>query len=64
MWDGNQHNYKQKPIVVAGKGGGNVKTGQHHIHREGTPMNNLLLGMLKTSGCSLTKFGDSKGEII
>ena len=64
LWDGNRHNYKEKPLVVAGKGGGSVKTGQHQVHNIGTPMNNLILGMLKTAGCSLNKFGDSKGAIV
>ena len=64
LWDGNKHNYKEKPLVVAGKGGGSVKTGQHQVHNIGTPMNNLILGMLKTAGCSLNKFGDSKGVIV
>lgn len=64
MWDGNKHNFKEKPLIVAGKGGGSVKTGQHQVHNIGTPMNNLLLGMLKTAGCPMKKFNDSRGAII
>ena len=64
LWEGNGHTYKQKPLLVAGKGGGSVKTGLHHVHDQGTPMNNLLLGMMKTAGCPLKRFGDSNGVII
>jgi hypothetical protein len=63
MWDGERHNHKQKPLVVAGKGGGKVKTGQHLVN-EGTRMNNLLLGMMQTAGCPIKKFGDSTGSLI
>ena len=64
LWEGDGHTYQQKPILVAGKGGGSVKTGLHHIHERKTPMNNLLLGMLKTAGCPLKSFGDSRQAII
>jgi hypothetical protein len=64
LWDGNTHKTHQKPIIVAGKGDGNVKTGSHIVHNQGTPLNNLYLGMMKTAGCPVKKFGDSEGTII
>ena len=64
LWEGNRHSWDQKPLVVAGKGGGSVKTGLHHVHAPRTPMNNLLLGMMKTAGCPLKRFGDSNGALI
>ena len=64
LWEGNRHSWNQKPLVVAGKGGGSVKTGLHQVHNQGTPMNNLLLGMMKTAGCPISKFGDSRGALI
>lgn len=64
LWEGDRHSWNQKPLVVAGKGGGSVKTGLHHVHAQGTPMNNLLLGMLKTAGCPVNKFGDSQRALI
>lgn len=64
LWDGDRHTFKQKPLLVAGNGGGSVKTGQHLIHRNGTPMNNLLLGMMKTAGCQIDKFNDSSVALI
>ena len=62
--DPNRHSHNNLPILVGGKGGGKVKTGQHLVHKDKEKMNNLLLGMLQTSGCQLSKFGDSDGSII
>ncbi|MCM8530571.1 MAG: DUF1552 domain-containing protein [Lentisphaeraceae bacterium] len=64
LWCANRHSTFQKPIIVAGKGGGSVKTGTHKVHNSGTPLNNLYLGMMKTAGCPVKKFGDSKTAII
>jgi hypothetical protein len=61
--NGNKHSHKDLPIIVAGKGGGSVKTGVHQNHKS-AKMNNLLLGMLKTAGCQLKSFEDSDGTII
>lgn len=62
--DGNKHNAVNLPILVAGKGGGKVKTGLHQVHKEKEKMNNLLLGMLQTAGCPIKKFGDSERSIL
>lgn len=64
LWDGNAHNAPQRPLLVAGKGGGKVQTGLHQVHKRKTPMNNLLLGMLQTAGCPVESFGNSTGAII
>ena len=64
LWDGDRHTFKQKPLLVAGNGGGSVKTGKHLVHSTGTPMNNLLLGMMKTAGCQIDKFNDSRAALI
>ncbi|MCM8530731.1 MAG: DUF1552 domain-containing protein, partial [Lentisphaeraceae bacterium] len=64
IMDGHTHASHVKPILVAGMGGGSVKTGQHYIYRPKSPLNNLLLGMLKTAGCRLDKFGNSRGVYI
>ena len=62
--DANKHSHNNLPIVVAGKGGGKVKTGIHEEHKDKEKMNNLLLGMLQTAGCPVKKFGDSDRAII
>ena len=61
--DGNRHDTQSLPVIVAGKGGGSVRTGQIYQHQN-KPMCNLLLGTLKTAGCRIDKFNDSDGSII
>ncbi|MCM8537048.1 MAG: DUF1552 domain-containing protein [Lentisphaeraceae bacterium] len=60
----NAHRAINLPLIVAGKGGGKVKTGEHKVHRPKSKMNNLLLGMMQTAGCPLKTFNDSDGSII
>ena len=43
--DGNRHNHDDLPILVAGKGGGTLKTGQHIKYPKDTPLMNLYLAM-------------------
>ena len=44
--DGDRHDHVNLPVIVMGKGGGSMKTGQHWKCRAETPMSNLLLSML------------------
>ncbi|HTU23629.1 MAG TPA: DUF1552 domain-containing protein [Gemmataceae bacterium] len=61
--DGNRHNHDDLPILLAGKGGGTLKTGRHlHYPRE-TPLMNLYLCMLDRMGVRVDSFGDSKGRL-
>lgn len=64
LWSGDTHHSKKRPILVGGKGGGNLKTGHHFMHSEGTKLNNLYVGILKTAGCPINKFGNSTGALI
>lgn len=64
MITGNTHNARRKPIIVAGSAGGKVKTGLHHVYKKNAKMTNLLLGMLKTVGCPINKFGNSDAVYI
>ena len=61
--DGQKHTYKDLPILVAGAGGGSVKTGIHYNHN-GKNLNSLLLGMAKTAGCRMNSFVGEKTAII
>jgi len=61
--DGNRHNHDKLPIILAGHGGGKVKTGRHiHLPTE-TPLNNLFLSMVDIAGAVLKEFGDSTGAL-
>lgn len=61
--DGNRHNHDELPLLLAGKGGGKLKTGRHMVFPSQTPMNNLLLSMLDYCGVDVEKLGDSTGKL-
>lgn len=60
--DGNTHNHVDLPVVVVGRGGGALKTGQHVKYPE-TPMTNLYLTLLDRMGVPAEKLGDSSGRL-
>jgi hypothetical protein len=61
--DGNRHNHDDLPILLAGKGGGTLKTGRHIRYPKETPLMNLYLNMLDRMGVHIDSFGDSKGRL-
>lgn len=61
--DGNKHNNENLPIMVAGSGGGTIRTGRHIRYPEETPLNNLFLSMMERMNVPVTSFGDSTGTL-
>jgi hypothetical protein len=61
--NGNLHDHKNLPIVVAGGGAGRLKGGRHIRYAEQTPMANLLVGLLDRAGVQVDRFGDSTGRV-
>ena len=61
--DGNRHNNENLPVLLAGKGGGNIRTGRHVRYEQETPMNNLFLSMLDGVGAPTASLGDSTGRL-
>jgi hypothetical protein len=61
--DGNRHNHDDLPILLAGKGGGTLKTGRHLRFARETPLMNLYLNMLDRVGVHVDSFGDSTGRL-
>jgi hypothetical protein len=61
--DGNRHNHDDLPVLLAGKGGGTLKTGRHVRYPRNTPLTNLYLAMLDRVGVSVPSFGDSTGRL-
>ena len=59
--DGDRHNHDDLPILLAGRGGGTLATGQHLAFPADTPLNNLYLTLLAKAGISPAKLGDSTG---
>ncbi|MBX3422418.1 MAG: DUF1552 domain-containing protein [Pirellulaceae bacterium] len=57
--DGNSHNPRNLPIVVAGRAGGRIATGRHVSYAPDTPLANLYTAMLNAIGCPLNSFADS-----
>lgn len=62
--DGNAHNSENLPVLLAGRGGGTIRTGRHVKYEFETPMCNLLLSMLDRMGASADYFGDSTGRLV
>lgn len=61
--DGYKHVPYNLPILVAGRGGGRIASGQHLRVEENTPMTNLYRAMLDTVGVRTEKVGDSTGKL-
>jgi hypothetical protein len=61
--DGNRHNHDELPILVAGKGGGTLKTGRHVRYPKNTPLNNLYLTLLDRMEAKEDRLGDSTGRV-
>jgi hypothetical protein len=60
MGDSNLHNHKRVPFFIAGRGGGAIKGGVHLKAPNGTPLANVMLGVLRALGLpELERFGDS-----
>jgi hypothetical protein len=63
MSDANIHNHRRCPLVLLGKGGGNLEGGLHLKAPDGTPMANVFLTLMHQLGHDdLESFGDSTGE--
>jgi hypothetical protein len=63
MKDGNAHSPYNLPVVLAGKGGGSLKTGRHLISPEKTPLCNLYATLLDKLGHPVERFGDSTARL-
>jgi hypothetical protein len=56
--DGDAHNSHNLPILLAGQGGGSIRTGRN-LRCEGHTLSNLYLSMLARMGVHVNSFGDS-----
>lgn len=61
--DGDRHNHDDLPLILAGKAGGKIPTGQHFVFPNPTPMSNLFLTMLDRVGVRVDRLGDSTGKL-
>jgi hypothetical protein len=61
--DGDAHSPHNLPIVIGGRGGGRIATGQHLIYEKDTALSNLYLSMLDAFGAPVERFADSTGHL-
>jgi hypothetical protein len=59
--DGNVHSPVNLPIILGGRGGGRIATGQHIVYAPNTPLSNLYIAMLDAFGAPAERFADSTG---
>lgn len=57
--DGDRHNHDELPILLAGRGGGRIKSGRHIEYPKQTPLCNLYLWMMHQFDLRADSFGDS-----
>ncbi len=61
--DGNKHDPHNLPLVLAGKAGGRLASGQHLSYEKDTPLSNLYVSMLDAFGTPVERFADSTGRL-
>ena len=61
--DGNSHNPHNLPLVLGGRGGGRIDSGQHLTYSEDSPLSNLYVSMLDAFGAPVERFADSTGPL-
>ena len=61
--DGNHHEHKNLPLLLAGRGKGTLRPGRRLRAKPGTPFCNLHLALLQRLGIKLDSFGDSTGPL-
>ena len=64
MADGNIHNHRRCPLILLGRGNGQLEGNLHLKAPDGTPMANVFLSLLHRLGHDdVESFGDSSGEL-
>jgi hypothetical protein len=61
--DGSEHSHVNLPILIAGKGNGQLKTGRFLKSADGTPVTNLWLTLLDRMDVHPETVGDSTGRL-
>jgi hypothetical protein len=65
MSNGNRHARENLPLILAGGGGGTLRTGRHvdYNWKRYTPVSNLYVEMLQRMNLPVKSFGDSNGPL-
>lgn len=54
---GEGHDFTNVPVIIAGQGGGQIRTGRFVIYKTGTKYSNMFVALLNMVGMNVTKFG-------
>lgn len=63
MGDGNAHEPRNLPIILAGRAGGALESGRYLASPKDTPLCNVYVSMLQKMGLGIDRFGDSTGPL-
>jgi hypothetical protein len=63
MGDGNAHEPRNLPIILAGRAGGALESGRYLASPKDTPLCNVYVSMLQKMGLPADRFGDSTGPL-
>jgi hypothetical protein len=61
--DGDAHSPHNLPLVLGGKGGGRIASGQHLVYEKDSTLANLYVSMLDAFGTPVEQFADSTGPL-
>lgn len=61
--DGDRHDMHRLPILLAGRAGGRIDSGQHLSCSDDSPLANLYVSMLDAFGTPVPRFADSTGPL-
>ncbi len=61
--DGNKHDTEDLPLILAGGGGGTIRTGRRLTVAPRTPLCNLYIAMMQRMGVGVDTFGTSTGVV-
>lgn len=61
--DGDSHSHFNMPVLVAGKAGGALRTGQHLRYADQPSVGNLFVSLGGALGVTVPSFGDSTGPL-
>ena len=61
--DGQKHDPHKLPVLLGGRGGGRVDSGQHLVYTEDHPLADLYVSMLDAFGAPVDRFADSTGPL-
>src|SRR5262245_28578721 len=59
--DGNAHSPHKLPLLLGGRGGGRIASGQHLVYEKDTALANFYLCLLCAFGAPVEQFAESTG---